>query len=127
MRAERRIESYSAAGQALLLLLVVPAFGWLSARVGRIKLITTVNLFFVSNLPFWIPGRGGVREGIFFYLWLGVYNNFVVAQFWAFANDIYSEEQGKRLFPPIGIGMSLGAWFGARTARELFHVLGPYT
>ena len=121
------IKSYSAAGQALLLLLVVPAFGWLSARVGRIKLITTVNLFFVSNLlVFWILGRGGVREGIFFYLWLGVYNNFVVAQFWAFANDIYSEEQGKRLFPPIGIGMSLGAWFGARIAKELFHVLGPY-
>lgn len=121
------IKSYAAAGQALLLLLVVPAFGWLSARVGRIRLITTVNLFFVSNLLlFWILGKGGAREGIAFYLWLGVYNNFVVAQFWAFANDIYSEEQGKRLFPPIGIGMSLGAWFGARIAREMFHVLGPY-
>lgn len=121
------IKSYAAAGQAVLLLLVVPAFGWLSARVGRIRLITIVNLFFVSNLVlFWLLGKAGAREGIAFYLWLGVYNNFVVAQFWAFANDIYSEEQGKRLFPPIGVGMSLGAWYGARIAREMFHVLGPY-
>ena len=38
---------------------------------------------------------------------------FVVAQFWSFANDLYTEGQGRRLFPMVGVGASLGAWVGA--------------
>ena len=43
----------------------------------------------------------------------------VIAQFWAFANDIYTPEQGKRLFPLIGVGSSLGAWVGSVRAGQL--------
>jgi len=46
----------------------------------------------------------------------------VIAQFWAFANDIYTEGQGKRLFPMIGIGSSLGAWLGAQGAERLVNL-----
>ena len=53
-------------------------------------------------------GTPGARAAPF-YIWLGVFNVFVVAQFWSFANDIYTEGQGRRLFPLIGVGASLGA------------------
>ena len=49
----------------------------------------------------------------------------VIAQFWAFANDIYTEEQGKRLFPLIGVGSSLGAWVGSLRAGDLVASDGP--
>jgi AAA family ATP:ADP antiporter len=57
---------------------------------------------------------------------VGIFNVLVIAQFWAFANDIYSEEQGKRLFAIVGVGASLGAWVGAGVAELLFARLGPY-
>ena len=49
----------------------------------------------------------------------------VIAQFWAFANDLYTEEQGKRLFPLIGVGASLGAWVGAVRAGALVETQQP--
>src|SRR5262245_63972567 len=53
--AGAEVKSYSAAGQALLLLALVPAYGGLASRVSRIRLITWVTLFFVSNLViFWV-------------------------------------------------------------------------
>jgi AAA family ATP:ADP antiporter len=119
--------SYSAAGQALLLLLVVPAYGYLAAKVNRIRLVSWATLFFVSHLViFFLLGSAGYRIGIPFYLWLGIFNIFVVAQFWAFANDIYSEEQGDRLFPIIAVGASLGAWVGSSVIEQTFESLGAY-
>jgi AAA family ATP:ADP antiporter len=52
-----------------------------------------------------------------------------VSQFWAFANDLYTEGQGRRLFPLIGVGASLGAWIGAATVVPLVRRLQftPYT
>jgi AAA family ATP:ADP antiporter len=69
--------------------------------------------------------QSGMRVGIAYFLWLGIFNLMVVAQFWAFAADLYSEEQGKRLFPIIGIGGSLGAWLGALRAGMLIEHAGP--
>jgi ATP:ADP antiporter, AAA family len=67
-----------------------------------------------------------VRVGIPFYLWIGVFNMAAVAQFWAFANDLYSTDRGKRLFPLIGIGASLGAVVGSGIASIVFAGIGPY-
>ena len=50
---------------------------------------------------------------VWVFLWVGLFNLIVVAQFWSFANDIYTQEQGKRLFAIVGIGSSIGAIFGA--------------
>ena len=49
----------------------------------------------------------------------------VVAQFWAFANDIYTPEQGKRLFPMVGLGSNVGAWLGAVVGRPAHPRIGP--
>jgi ATP:ADP antiporter, AAA family len=124
------VASYSAAGQALLLMLVVPLYGWLGTRVVRIKLISIMMIFFSGTLLlFYLGGQAGLREGVAFYIWLGIINVFIVSQFWAFANDIYTEGQGRRLFPLIGVGQSLGAWVGAVSVVPLVRQLNytPYT
>jgi AAA family ATP:ADP antiporter len=120
------VKSYSSAGQALLLLVLVPAYGSLASRVSRIHLIQWVTLFFAGNLGlFLLAIAGGLRIGIVYFLWVGIFNVMVIAQFWGFAADLYTEEQGKRLFPLIGVGASLGAWVGSMRAGVLVKGAGP--
>ena len=120
------VKSYAAAGQALLLLPVLKAHGAIAQRTGRLKLIAAVMLFCASNLVvFAVLYRTGVSIGLPFYLWVGTFNFLLVATFWSFANDIYSPEQGKRLFPLIGVGSTVGALAGAGLASFLLRHLGP--
>ena len=126
--AGAEIKSYAGAGQAMLFLLIVPIYSAVASRVNRIRLINGVSAFFISNLAvFYILGRMQFQLGVVFFLWVGLFSLMVVAQFWAFANDIYTEEQGKRLFAIIGIGSSLGAIFGAQVAGWLFEPIGPFS
>jgi len=119
------VKSYSAAGQAVLLLVLVPAYGAFASRVNRIQLVQWVTLFFASNLAiFLLALRAGWKVGIAYFLWLGIFNLMVIAQFWAFANDLYTPEQGKRLFPLIGVGSSLGAWVGSVRAGQVVETIG---
>lgn len=114
------VKSYSAAGQAVLFLFIVPLYGWVASKVNRMRLLTILTLFFVLHLClFWFFGVRGYREGVLFYIWLGIFNIFMVSQFWAFANDLYTEDQGKRLFPVIGVGMSIGALAGSSMVKPL--------
>jgi AAA family ATP:ADP antiporter len=121
------VKSYAGAGQALLLVLMVRAYDALARRVDRMRLMASVLLFFTVNLvAFWALGTWGVPLGVPFFLWVGIFNVTLVAQFWSFANDIYSQEQGGRLFPILGIGSSIGAVVGASVAGQLIGLLGPY-
>ena len=120
------VKSYSSAGQAILLLILVPAYGAFAARVNRVQLVKWVTLFFVSNLAlFLLALRAGLHIGIVYFLWVGIFNVMVIAQFWAFAADLYTPEQGKRLFPLIGVGSSLGAWVGSVRAGYVMESVGP--
>jgi len=120
------VKSYSSAGQALLLLMLVPAYGAFASRVNRVQLVQWVTLFFVSNLAlFLLALKAGLHIGIVYFLWVGIFNVMVIAQFWAFANDLYRMEQGKRLFPLIGVGSSLGAWVGSVRAGYVMETAGP--
>jgi AAA family ATP:ADP antiporter len=120
------VKSYSAAGQAMLALAFVPAYAWVAARVDRMRLIAIVTLFFALNLvAFAVVGFSGGRIGVVFFIWAGLFNLVMVAQFWAFANDIYTPERGKRLFPLVGVGQFLGAVAGASVA-VLFARVSPY-
>jgi ATP:ADP antiporter, AAA family len=119
------VKSYSSAGQAVLLLFLVPAYGAFASRVNRVPLVQWVTLFFVSHLAIFLLALGaGLKIGIAYFLWVGIFNLMVIAQFWAFAADLYSPDQGKRLFPLIGVGASLGAWIGALRAGQLM-AMGP--
>jgi len=121
------VKSYSSAGQALLLIALVPLYGVVASRVTRVRLVTGVMLFFASNLAvFIVCGRMGFREGVAFFLWVGVFNVMVISQLWAFANDLYTQRQGERLFPLLGLGASLGAWAGAVAASRVIRSAGPY-
>jgi ATP:ADP antiporter, AAA family len=120
------VKSYSSAGQAILLLFLVPAYAAFASRVNRVRLVKWVTLFFASNLVlFLFAVQAGLRVGIVYFLWVGIFNLMAIAQFWAFANDLYTKEQGKRLFPLIGVGSSLGAWVGALRAGDLVGTGGP--
>ena len=120
--------SYASAGMALVLFVFVPAYSALASRVNRVWLISGVTIFFASHLLiFYALGSAGVRIGVAFYIWVGVFNMVAVAQFWAFANDLYTNERGKRLFPAVGIGASLGALIGAGLTAYFFKGMGPYS
>jgi AAA family ATP:ADP antiporter len=108
-----------------MLLVLVPAYGALASRVNRTQLVQRVTLFFASNLLVFLAVlAAGWHIGIAYFLWLGIFNLMVIAQFWAFAADVFSEEQGKRLFPLIGVGSSLGAWLGSLRAGRLVESAG---
>lgn len=119
------VKSYAAAGQSLLLLIVARAYSELARHVGRLKLLAIIYLFFVSNLVvFALLARAGLSIGVAFYLWVGVFSVTAIAQFWSFAADVYTPEQGKRVFAVLGIGGSVGAVAGGRFAKALVS-LGP--
>jgi len=114
------VKAYSSGGQALLLLILVPAYGKFASRVNRTMLIRWVTLFFISNIGLFFLANGAkLQIGIVFFLWVGIFNVMVISQYWAFANDLYTPEQGKRLFPIIGLGASLGAWIGSVGAGQM--------
>jgi AAA family ATP:ADP antiporter len=122
------LKAYASAGQTLLLVAVVPAFGWLSSRVNRVRLLTTMQLIFIGCLlAFYALAHAHAPIGLAFYLWLGIFNMLVVSNFWSFANDLYTEEQGKRLFALIGVGASIGAIIGAFVPQLLHRAVGAYT
>ncbi|MDR4469377.1 MAG: MFS transporter [Nitrospira sp.] len=103
-------------GTFLTMLCVTPLFGWLSARCSRYRLLLTVYTFFITNLvafyavmtsqvsPEWVA-RG-------FFVWLSVFNLFIVSVFWSFMADLFTPEQGARLFGMIAAGGSSGALLG---------------
>jgi AAA family ATP:ADP antiporter len=121
------VKAYSSAGQALLLLVLVPAFSAFASRVDRMRLIRWVTLAFVAQILLFIAASAsGLRIGVPYFLWVGIFNTMVIAQFWAFANDLYTPEQGKRLFPLVGLGSSLGAFMGSLEAAPLAKTWGPH-
>ena len=121
------IKSYATALQAVLLVVAVPTYGALATKFSRRHLINAVTAFFVACLPlFYLAAEAGMQVGIAFFLWIGVFSLMVVAQFWAYANDLYTPEAGKRLFSVIAFGASAGAVFGAFISRHLIHVLGVH-
>src|SRR5262245_4779487 len=120
------VKSYASAGQAVLLLILVPAYGAFASRVNRKQLVTWMPVFFATHIAvFAVAVRAGIGVGVPYFLWVGIFNVMVIAQFWAFANDLYTPEQGTRLFPLIGVGSSVGAWIGSIRAGTLMESVGP--
>ncbi len=122
------LKSYLSAGQILLLLGAVRAYAWLASKYPRKRLINVVNMFFAGCLAvFYVLAKMQVPPlGIIFFLWVGMFNVMVVAQFWSFANDIYTPEDGKRLFAFIAFGASAGAVLGSYLPGKLIAIAGLY-
>ena len=113
----QELKAYASAVMACLLIAAVPAYNTLAARVRRIRLIEiSYGIVIVSLVVFYAFARAGDSVGVPLFVWIGLVNLFLVAQFWSYANDLYSESQGKRLFPIIALGGSLGGVAGPRLA-----------
>lgn len=124
------VKSYLSAAIAVSLIFVVKAFSLIASRFPRQKLITWVTLFFMSNLGIFyilhISGVGPGAMGIIFFIWVGIFNLIIVAQFWGFANDLYSEDEGKRLFPLVAFGATFGGFAGGWITHSLTASLGAF-
>jgi AAA family ATP:ADP antiporter len=98
------------------MLLIVPVFGWLVSKFRRGRFVPGIYLFFISNLAFFALAFEGDATGDWiqysFYVWLSVFNLFVVSIFWSFMADIFQPDQAQRLFGSIMAGGSLGAISG---------------
>ena len=113
------LRAYTSFGQSLLLWGVVSVYARLAMRWPRRTLITRVTLVCMALLVlFWFLHPGLVFAnlpgvGVVFYLWVGMFGVFVVAQFWTFAADLYTGEQGERLLPFVAVGATAGATVGS--------------
>jgi AAA family ATP:ADP antiporter len=111
------------------LIVAQPLYGALVARVPRARFIPIVNHFFVANLVlFWVLLVLDIEKVIVarvFFVWVSVFNLFAVAVFWSFMADLFSAEQGKRLFGFIGAGGTAGALLGPIITIWLSVPLGP--
>lgn len=121
------IKSYASAGQAVLLLIFIPVYAKLASRLPRLKLINYVTYFFMGCLAlFYLLAWLNVPLGVVFFLWVGIFNVMIIAQFWSFANDVYTNEEGKRLFPIVAFGASAGAVGGSYITKFLIEPVGVY-
>ena len=100
-------------GTFLCMLLIVPVFGFLVSRFRRGQFIPAIYLFFISHLLLFAAGFENDRTPLWmqrgFYIWLSVFNLFVVSVFWSFMADIFRPGQAQRLFGFIMAGGSVGA------------------
>ena len=122
------LRSYAVAFQALILIGLIPIYTAVFRRIfPHYYLVAIITAFLAFNLPvFVLFGQAGYSIGLEFFIWLGIFNVLIVAQFWAFAADLFSVESGQRLFVLIALGTSLGAWAGAVASKLMFAALGPY-
>jgi AAA family ATP:ADP antiporter len=116
------LKSYAAAFQAVVLIAYVPLYGWVASRLPRQMLLRVVILFFVACIVAFVFAITAKvpHVGFAFFIWLGIFSVSLIAQFWSYANDIYTEEQGKRLFAIIAVGATSGAPIGAAIASRLY-------
>jgi len=111
----------------MTLLLVTPLFGWLSSRVPRYRLLLTVYTFFGFNLVLFFVAMTGHLSPQWaartFFVWLSVFNLFVVSVFWSFMADLFTPSQGTRLFGVIAAGGSIGAMAGPLLTTGLTYLI----
>jgi AAA family ATP:ADP antiporter len=102
-------------------------FSAIVARMPRRRFIPIAYRFFIVNLVIffllmrWMPpGKQPWVDGCFF-VWVSVFNLFATAVFWSFMTDLFTTEQGKRLFGFIAVGGSLGGILGPIITASLVH------
>jgi AAA family ATP:ADP antiporter len=109
------------------LLLVTPLFGWLSTRAPRYRLLLIVYTFFGSNLLLFFVAMMGHLSPEWtaraFFVWLSVFNLFVVSVFWSVMVDLFTPAQGARLFGVIAAGGSIGAMVGPLLTTGLTYLV----
>jgi AAA family ATP:ADP antiporter len=116
-------------GTFAAMLAAVPVFGWVVARLPRRRFVPLVYRFFAANILVFFAlftlDVGGVGTARAFYIWVSLFNLFVVSVFWSVMADLFTNEQGRRLFGFIAAGGSAGALVGPSLTAALAVPLGP--
>lgn len=111
-----------------ILLAITPAFAWLTSRFKTRQFMSYCSLFFAGNLLVFYFLFDVEQRSVFvtrsFYVWVNIFNMFIVSLFWSFMNDIYSRTQSKRLFAFIGAGGTTGAICGPIITTTLVSKIG---
>jgi AAA family ATP:ADP antiporter len=113
----------------LVMLGAVPLFGWVVSHFARRRIVPVVYGFFILNLAiFWAVfqtgGHHAVAAGAFF-VWVSVFNLFVVSLFWSLMSDLWRNDQARRLYGFIAAGGSAGAFTGPLITQSLARLVGP--
>ncbi len=118
-------------GTLVGMLAIHPLFAMLVGRLPRRRFVPLTYRFFIANLViFFLVFRAmdasqSVWVGRIFFIWVSIFNLFVVSVFWSFMTDLFRPEQSKRLFGIIAIGGTLGAILGSSITSALAPALGP--
>jgi AAA family ATP:ADP antiporter len=119
--------SYARGLQALLLTLLVPIYSMLANRLEPARLVNWVNAFFIACLVLFVAlSAAGLPIGFPFFVWLGIFSTMAIAQFWSLANDLLTQSEGKRLFPLVAVGGTLGGIAGSQIAAHSMARLSLY-
>jgi AAA family ATP:ADP antiporter len=121
-------------GTFFAMIIATSVFGWVASRFPRRVFLPWVYLFFSANIAiFWLlftqavdSGNSTVWLGRAYFVWVGVFNLFVVSVFWSFMADIYTREQGRRLFGFISSGGSIGALLGGIATSSIVTTIGTH-
>jgi AAA family ATP:ADP antiporter len=121
-------------GTFIAMMFATSIFGWIASRFPRRVFLPWVYLFFSANIAiFWIvftqaidSGESTIWLGRAYFVWVGVFNLFVVSVFWSFMADIYTREQGRRLFGIISAGGSVGAILGGIGTSAMVTTIGTH-
>ncbi|HEY1299662.1 MAG TPA: MFS transporter [Stellaceae bacterium] len=106
-------------------------FAWLVKKLPRRRFIPITYHFFALNIVIfaallhWADAQQTVWIGRAFFIWVSVYNLFVVSVFWQMNVDLFSPEQSKRLFGLIAAGASIGAIVGSSLTAGLARHISP--
>lgn len=117
-------------GTFVVMLLVMPVFGWVTSRFPRRLFLPWVYWFFIFNLLLFFalfrftPAVNDLLVARVFFIWASVFNLFVVSVFWSFMADLFRDSQAKRLFPFIAAGGTAGAIVGPAITTVLAPLLG---
>lgn len=115
-------------GTFIVSLCTAPLQAWVAARLPRVRFVPVTYLFLVANMViFWFLLKSQIAPDFVakaFFMWITVYSVFTVSIFWTFQSDLYSSEQGKRLFGFVAAGGSLGNIVGPQINKLLIEPLG---
>lgn len=121
-------------GTLTAMLLVHPIFAAVVSRWTRRRFVTLTYRFFMLNLLVYFVLLSVVTDGVAsvwigrtFFVWISVFNLFVVSVFWSFMTDIFRERQSRRLFGLIGVGGTVGGIVGSSITAFLVGFLSPAT
>ena len=116
----------------VMVFVAVPLYSAVVSRFSRGVFIPLANRFFAVNLLIFfallylLPESARPWIDRVFYVWTSVFALFVVTVFWGFIVDLFSSEQGKRIFGFIAVGSSLGGIAGSFVTATLAEIVAPF-